>query len=349
MIYKFDKTKIEIKRVRVKSLNSVSGAINIIDETITHKEKTKKLECSNVIARTFRTIYGITNFHVPHECCIMTYEGTVIALEKAVINERTYTGIDGSIKEWTPMMLGTFNKVLELIDNGDDWYIDGTYVYTFGTTVRDAIDNGTELHSSMNFKSVGCTAIMLNYIGYNDVIATETRNCLAYVANNGEYAISPPIWKSYGFVGGLGVTEDGVADNLETADEKRLVNLQFAIIAGINVTRIYGYDSIEALQLPKLMIQLRTVNLQSLPQEVKETFDMGMTYTHAIAWILGLMKRVPSFEDMMYMKRLLKYLTSTGSSSRVSVDVLMEPVKVPLMTMDQAYDNALIKKTGTFN
>jgi hypothetical protein len=349
MLYKFDKSKVQIQRVRVKSLNSVSGAINIIDESNTHKEKTKKLECSNVIARTFRTIYGVTNFQVPHECCIMMYDGTVIALEKAIINERTYTGIDGSIKEWTPSMLSTFEKVLNLIDNDDDWYIDGTYVYTFGTTVRDAIENGDALHSEMNFKSVGCTAIMLNYIGYNDVVATESRNCLAYVANNGEYAISPPIWKSYGFVGGLGVTEDGVADNLETADAKRLVNLQFAIIAGINVTRIYGYDSIEALQLPKLMIQLKTVNLQSLPQEVKETFDMGMTYTHALAWTLGLMKRVPSFEDMMYMKRLLKYLTSTGSSSRVSVDVLMEPVRVPLMTMDQAYDNAATKKTGTFN
>lgn len=345
MLYKFDKSKLQIKRVRIKSLNSATGFINIIDETNLTKEKTVKLECSNSITRTFRAVYGMTHFQVPHECCIMTYEGTVIALEKAVINERTYEGIDGTIKEWTPTMLSTIESVLELMDDSD-WYIDGSYVYSFGTTVRDAIENGTSLHTELNFRVVPCTAIMLNYIGFNDVVSTESRNCLAYMASTGEYSISPPIWKSYSFVGGLGTTDEGVATSLQTADEKRFVNLQFAIIAGINITRIYGYDSIEALQLPKLMIQLKTINLQSLPQEVKETFDMGMSYTTALAWLLGLLMRVPSFYDMMQMKKLLKYLTTTGSASRVSNEVLTEDKEIPLLSMDQAYENAIIKKTA---
>lgn len=347
MLYKFDASKLTFEHVRVKNINSAGGSISIIDESITGKEKTTRYECPNSITRAFRAIHGMTNFHIPHECCLLKYDGHIIAIEKATINERTYIGLDGTEKIWTPDMVHTLNKLKEMTEEGE-WYIDGTYVYTFTDGIERAISTGKELTSDGKFRSVECTAIMLSYLGYNDALYTEGRNCLAYVADNDEYSITAPIWKTYNFVGGLGAGEDGVIlSDFNKAEKSLLVNLQFAIIAGINVTRIYGYKRIEPLQLPKLMVQLRTVNLQMLPQEVKETFDIGMSFLQALAWLMGLYKQVPTFDDMMYMKRLVKYLTSTGTNKRKSMEVLTAPNNVPLMTMEEAFENAKqLRKRG---
>jgi hypothetical protein len=121
--------------------------------------------------------------------------------------------------------------------------------------------------------------------------------------------------------------------------------LQFAILAGINLTRIFGYRSIEPLQLPKLMKQLVTVNLQSIPKEIKQTFDIGMSVTQAYAWIMGLMLKVESLDDYVYMKRLLRYVSTTGTTKRTRLsDVLKVPeITIPLLSMDQAYENAMQK------
>jgi hypothetical protein len=269
----------------------------------------------------------------------MKYDGTIVAIEKAAINERSYTGFDGTEKNWIPEMESVYKKVLSMTEG--EWYIDGTYLYQFKGGVDNAVTNGTNLTADGKFRSVECTAILLSYIGFNDDVYTEGRNCLAYVPDAGEYSITPPIWKTYNFVGGLGVNEEGATlSDFNKAEESLLVNLQFAIVAGINITRIFGYRRIEPLQLPRLMVQLRTVNLQLLPQEVKETFDIGMSFLQALGWLMGLMKQVPTFDDMMYMKRLIKYLTSTGTNKRKSMDVLTAPNPVPLMTMEQAYENA---------
>lgn len=340
MLYKFDASKVSFKHVRVKTINSAGGSISIVDESVTDKEKTKRYECPNTITRAFKSIHGITQFQIPHECCIMEYNGTIMAIEKAAINERTYTGFDGTEKNWIPEMESVFKKVAAMTSEGQ-WYIDGTYLYQFKDGIDNAIANGTNLTSDGRFRSVECNAILLSYIGFHDDVYTEGRNCLAYVSESGEYSITPPIWKTYNFVGGLGANDEGMTlSDFNKAEESLLVNLQFAIIAGINVTRIYGYKRIEPLQLPRLMVQLRTVNLQLLPQEVKETFDIGMSFLQALAWLMGLLKQVPTFDDMMYMKRLIKYLTSTGTNKRKSMDVLTAPNSVPLMSMEEAYENA---------
>jgi hypothetical protein len=339
MLYKFDASKVSFEHIRVKTINSVGGSISIVDESVVGKEKTKRYECPNTITRAFKAIHGITQFQIPHECCVMKYDGTIIAIEKAAINERTYIGLDGTEKNWIPEMESVYKKVLSMADG--EWYIDGTYLYQFKGGIDNAIANGPHLTADGRFRSVECNAIMLSYIGFHDDIFSEGRNCLAYVADNGEYSITPPIWKTYNFVGGLGANEEGITlSDFNKAEASLLVNLQFAITAGINITRIFGYKRIEPLQLPRLMVQLRTVNLQLLPQEVKETFDIGMSFLQALAWLMGLMKQVPTFDDMMYMKRLIKYLTSTGTNKRKSMEVLTAPNSVPLMTMEQALENA---------
>jgi hypothetical protein len=341
MKYKFDATKIKVSRVKIKSLNSMSGTINVLDETVVGKEKTYKMECPNALTRTFKAVYGLSHFSIPHECCIVTYDGMVIALEKALLNERYYKGIDNEDKLWTPDVVKRLERVKEMTANGD-WYFDGSYAFNYGDSLENVIDNGDALDDRGKFKSIKCKAIMLNYLGYYEDIYEETRICLGYKSNTGEFAISPPIWRGETFTKSEEVSLSKHFDKLDTT---HIVNLQFAILAGINLTRIFGYRSIEPLQLPKLMKQLVTVNLQSIPKEIKQTFDIGMSVTQAYAWVMGLMIKVESLDDYVYMKRLLRYVSTTGTTKRTRLsDVLKVPeISIPLLTMDQAYENAMQK------
>ena len=112
---KFDLSKIEIKRVKLKSLNSMSGSLQIVDETITDREKTYKLDCPKIIANAYRKFYGMTNYTVPQECAIMTFDGKVVALERAPVNSRFVLGLFEDQVEWTPKMEAAFKKIQQLM------------------------------------------------------------------------------------------------------------------------------------------------------------------------------------------------------------------------------------------
>lgn len=346
MMFQFDASKVQFKRVKVKSINTLAGSINIVDESYLTKEKITKLECSNIITRTFKSVHDITFFQVPHECCIMLYDGIVIALEKAVLNERTYIGLDDKEHLWTPDLEKNFKKLLEMLGN-HEWYFDGSYVYSFKKSLDLAIQGGDYRNDDGSIRAIKCYAILINLMGYNDDLYELERNCLGYIADNGDYSISPPLWKGNTFIttatidAGNGETLVGRYDYL---DANYVVNLQFAIVAGINITKVFGYKTIEPLQLPKLMVQLLTVNLQSIPTEIKQTFDIGMSVSQATAWLMGLLLRVKSFEDYMAMSKLLKYLVQTGTTKRTKLSDMYingTEAEIPLLTMEQAYENAL--------
>lgn len=342
MMFKFDATKVQFKRVKVKSINTLAGSINIVNEGVTDKEKILKLECSNIITRTFKAVHDITYFQVPHECCIMLYDDVVIALEKAVLNERTYIGLDDKKHLWTPDLVKNFAK-LELMIQDGEWYFDGSYVYSFKKPLDLAIQQGDNRNDDGSIRALKCSAILINLMGYNDELYEVERNCLGYIADNGEYSISPPLWKGNTFITTTKNDGETMLGHYDYLDSNFVVNLQFAIVAGINITKVFGYKTIEPLQLPKLMVQLLTVNLQSIPTEIKQTFDIGMSVTQATAWIMGLLLRVKTFDDYMSMSKLLKYLVQTGTTKRNKLEDMFiqgDKVAIPLLTMDQAFENA---------
>jgi hypothetical protein len=198
-------------------------------------------------------------------------------------------------------------------------------VYTFKQSLDAAIEEGKLLSSDGRFRSLYVTAIHLNYIGFFDdsYVYAESRTCLAYVASSGVYSIAPPIWKTLDGIGNsqfkkAGTDTDvlGLSSQFDKVDNLLMVNLQFAIIAGIQLTKQFGYQSIEPLQLPRLMVQLNTVNLQQISTEVRQTFDIGLTFTQAMAWLLGINRNVTTYDEMITLKRLFRYLSANGIFSR---------------------------------
>jgi hypothetical protein len=90
------------------------------------------------------------------------------------------------------------------------------------------------------------------------------------------------------------------------------VNLNFALKAGAEVGALFGYDAIQPLQLPRLMVELRTVNLPNIPNTVKSTYDIGVSFTHSLAWLLGMTRKADTLETLLVVRSLMKYLTQRG-------------------------------------
>lgn len=336
----FEPSKIKIKRIKVKSLNSMSGALQIIDETVTDREKTYKMDCPKAITGFYKKVHGVTNYTIPQECAIMLYDGNIIALERAPVNSRFTIGLFDESIEWIPQMQSVFDKILSMLKPEYRWFFDGSYIYSFYDGIDLAVAGGKHLSENGNFRAVIAHSIFVNYIGFADDVYIEDRNCLAYIANNGAYSVSTPVWKTLDGIGNnkLKAADSqeyiGLSTQFDKVDNNLMVNLQFAIYAGTILTRQFGYQSIEPLQLPKLMVQLRTVNLPQIPTEVKQTFDIGLTFTQAMAWLLGLNKKVATYDEMMTMKKLFRYLSTNGIFGKKDIHNIVKDEHIDLPLLD---------------
>ena len=348
MLFRFEPHDISFQKVKIKNISKAfGGTLTIVDEErseLEGKEVYKRYAIPHSLERVFRDKYKIKQFFVPVEGCIMMYRGNVIAIEKAVFNERTYEDSNGEIKEWQPTMEAVFRKIRMMIYSGD-WYFDGSYIYSFGKDHVQAIAEGEPLTIDGKFRSVNVNAIRITYAGFANEIYEETRQCIAYMAADGQCSVSPPIWKHMSGLGNSNLKKRnndseliGLTTQFDKVDAIMAVNLNFALTAGVTLTKHFGYKSISPLQLPKLMVQLKTVNLPRIAQEIKQTFDIGMTFTQTIAWLLGLQMNVTDYDQMLALRKLFKYLSIKGIFARKTLtDIYVEPGNfAPMLTLEQA-------------
>lgn len=362
MLFRFEPHDITFKKVKISNLSySFGGTLTILDEdrSTPGHDVYKRYPIPLALARVFKDKYKLSKFLVPVEGCIMMYRGNVIAIEKAMFNERYYPDSNGELHEWMPTMESVFKKIKMMIYSGK-WYFDGSFIYSFRDyahvvdDVDQAVHNGESLSIDDCFRSIHVDAIRITYVGYTEEVYIEDRQCLAYRASNGEFSVSPPIWKSMSGLGNSNLKKKsneneliGLTNQFDKVDRIMAVNLNFALQAGNVLTKEFGYKSIEPLQLPKLMVQLKTVNLPRISQEVKQTIDIGMTFTQTMAWLLGMQKELTEYDQMLALRKLFKYLSIKGIYGRKSLTEIRvdESVAVPLLTRAQAEQNAAAYQT----
>jgi hypothetical protein len=356
MLNKFDASLITFNRVKIKSVSTaLGGSLTILDEDASaHKGKEvfKRIDIPMALARMFQVKYKVSRFMKPHEGALMMYDNKVIAIEKSVFDTRTTEGLFGD-REWLVTMEKNLATIMENQINPleKQWYFDGTFVYGFKTDdITQAIQAGERLDNTGKFRAIPVEAVHMNYLAFTAPL-TEHRLCIAYTASNGEFAITPPIWKSLGSkMGGStakkNADEDtGLSSNFSEVDNVMAVSLNFALSAGKELADAFGYDVIQPLQLPKLMVQLKTVNLPKLPKEIKATFDIGMTFTQTFAWLLGLVKNAQTLEQEESVRRLMKYLTSKGifrkdSLKKEKIYMGGQISAIPMLTIAEAKEQA---------
>lgn len=344
----FDFSLLSVEIVELKAITtSLGGSISVIDNkrATSTKEVCKRVQVPMATARAFlmRT-KKVTKYLKPVLTALVRYNGHVIAMERhplggfGKLNEE---GLFGS-KTWVPSSQKNIDGILKpaLTSTSREWYFDGRYIYAFVCNdVDTAVRGGEYLTSNGQFRKIAAMSIDTQEMADAAKLEPVERSCMAFVTSRGEVAVSPPIWKNLSDVGmtQLGKagavaadSEDGddeedhnatdapnavatvPAYNFDKIDESLSVSLNFALKAGQEIGKEFGYEFVEPLQLPRLMIELHTVNLPNVPPQVKATYDSGIQFTHAMAWLLGLSRRANNLETYIMMRSLMKYLTSKG-------------------------------------
>lgn len=332
MLIKFDRSRIVFRKVKIKSINASNGYIVLEDGV--------RLECtSSLVTTIYKSIYGITSFAIPAEFCLMMYDGLVVGLEKSVVNNRYVIASNGEMVEWRPLMIDKLEKVMLKIHPDYNYYFDGSYVYTFAhNDIRSKLRYGRKMTDDGKFVSVDVSAVNLSNI-MGDTIYFSRRNCLGYIASNGEYSVTSPLWSTLVNIGESNMKKasmeiKGGMTQFDKVDRNMIVSLQFAIYSGKMLSRVFGYHSLDFLQLPKLMIQLNTVNLPNVPVDIRNTFDIGIPFTQCMAHLMGLMKKCKNLEEVCMMNKIIKYLSTKGIYSRKAISATHNIKELPLLAID---------------
>ena len=376
---RFDSNKVSVEIVRLKSVTtSLGGSITVLDETKSTdvKEVTKRVVVPMAVARQFiQDTKKITKYLAPVLVAIVRYGDHIVSMERhplAGLGTLETEGLFGK-KRWEPACEINLNTLVKpTIESSDqDWYFDGRYAYSFNSgTVERAVGEADNLTQDGQFRKVAATTIDLQNLAKTDKIAPATRSCMAFVTSTGEMAISPPIWKNISDIGSSKLDknntdedEDGLDDDdvevtvnnrftFDTVNDAFNVNLNFVLKAGKEIGQTFGYEYVEPLQLSRLMVELRTVNLPNVPKQIKSTYDSGLPFTHVLAWLIGMSRKADTLETYVVMRSLMKYLTKKGIFKANTFDAKQvfkagqTVVDIPMMKLD---DLIKMKQQPTFS
>lgn len=314
----FDINKFRVEHVYMKYITkSLGGSMSVLDtDNTSDTEKFKKISIPTHVADVFIREYLMSRFIKPILTAVCYYEDTVVGLELHPAGNagQEYVETLFGKKYWESNIVRNINKTITEKTAEGRWFIDGSVVYKFNE--KPPVD----LSKDKRFQALEVDAYRMSDFNMS-TITPNVRTCIAYQAENGSTTISPPIWRTMGSIGDKKVdhlSEDdaltlGISEHqFDKVDRLLAVNLNFALRAGKVLTDHFGYDSIEPLRLDNLMIQLKTVNLPKIDKSIKQTHDIGLKFTHAVAWVIGLGARNMTLESYTAVRSILRYLTSHG-------------------------------------
>lgn len=379
---KFDINKLRIETYKVKALTTaLGGSISVLDEEAStdRQEVFHRIRVPLAVVRQFQVRHKTMKYMRPCLIAVAFYGDRAIAIERhpagcmgelfarrhakagSIEEERKISEqreeVEEYMQRWVPAIEHNIENVIRPLMAKNTWYFDGRYIFTFDKmTPAQSVKNGDFLSKDGRFRCVDVEAIGLHKLDDKVKLDPVDRTCLAYVAADGQFAISPPIWKDARAVGQAkikGTREErskGERDfSFDSIDEFCAVNISFALKAAGQLSKEFGFEAIEPLNLPKLMIRLNTVNLPKVPSEVKDTFDSGMSFTHALAWLLGFARRCEDLDTYATIRSLLKYLTSNGlffKSAFDSANIFKKGISIddiPLLSKEEALEADIYK------
>lgn len=321
----FDINKLSIKHVYIKVVTqALGGSITIADPDT---NETTRIPVPYHVARRFIKEHKVQHYVVPVLSAVMYYDTTIVAVERhhlGNIGVESREDVFGEIQVWESRMEHFVSNMTDALTTGN-WFVDGTSVYQFIQGEQD-----TPLTKDGQFSTTPVYAYdfadfqLVESVRSHDA-KRKIKQCLKFVAGDTE-VYSPPIWKTVESIGKHSVlkAEDNEKDNSNDGmviDKKYpydhindilLVNVNFALNAAKELSTEFGYTAIEPLCLDDLMVKMMTVNLPSLDSSIKKTSEIGMSYTHAMAWLMKFVYKSETLEQIMNVRALFKYLASTG-------------------------------------
>lgn len=355
----FDISKLTTDHVWLKKVTTGSGGrVTVVDESesVPGREVYKHLDSDWSIVRRFSKVNEASSFLNPVLAAVAYYDGKMIALEMNPLGSKAEDEMemaDGVITKWKSQIEKNV-EVLEKDTATGEWFVDGFNVYSFTKGMQE------DLSSDGRFASVPVVSYKLISMDTRAFALAESRVCLKYstqgnVMQPSVSAMSPPIWKSLTNVGSKEMKKSGEdtgvnyrtenTHQFDRVDDLLAVNVDFALKAARELSEVFGYESIEPLNLDYLMTELGTVNLPTVDKSIRQTMDIGIQFTHAMAWLIGLIHRTDTLEAYMAIRGVMKYLTGIGIYRKKAFDHTsvfktgMDTHTVPLMGIDEAADS----------
>lgn len=323
----FDSSKLSVEVVELKSITTaLGGSITVVDRS--KPKGVTRVDVPMAACRAFIKKHKISKYLIPVLTAVVRYGNHVISMERHPLGSlgvKEQVGLDGTIQVWRSDSQISIENYIKPSTSQGKWYFDGRYVYKFNNEIKDVLKCATKLTQDGLFRGVDVHSIDMQDMTSRSKMELTERCCLAFVTQGGLYSISPPIWKNIESIGNsqLASISDRIDEenikilgntnfNFDQIDNNLAVNLNFALRAGNEISKLYGFESIEPLRLADLMIELHTVNLPNIPKQVKATFDVGIKFTHTLSWLLGLSRRANTLESYIVIRGLMKYLTQKG-------------------------------------
>lgn len=345
---KFTHNNIRVDIVKLKSVTAaLGGAIRVVDEKASKKkgrEVYARIPVSQTLVRAFAKAYRATKFIRPIETALVYYHNNVVAIERGPIGAHILKENDPTWK-WTP---DCYKNIAQLMQKTSDgvWYTDGRQVYQVPTTKDAIVKVGKNLNADKSFYSVSVTATNLASLNTpTHTLKEDMSASIAFITKDGQVAVSAPVFKMDSNLGMFSIKDNRLP--LEDINTDHAVSLNFVLYAGKTLSETFGHEILDVLQLPKLMVQLKTVNLPRLGKEMKETVDSQLPFTHALAWLIGLGEKAKTIDQYMIVRAALKYLITKGSFERKKL--MLNQIfahghnrdSIPLMTSTEALDSAI--------
>lgn len=308
-----DLSLLTVEYVYLKSITTALGGAMIVVDGVDGSNP-KRIIIPFALSRQFIKKYEIGTYLKPVVVAVARYAGHIVAIERhplGSVGTETSNGFGGKPSLWISEIEKSVTIQLEPFILGHQWYTDGVFMY------RVLHDNPDDLTADGRFKSVPVEAISFSSLDVSGALVDTHRVCVRYTTSDGQEATSPPIWKTLATIGDkhLHTTDDDQPAStfqFDKVNDALSVNLSFALKAANELSQMYGYDAIEPLALDDLMIRLNTVNLPNQAKHIKRTFDIGMPFTHAMAWLIGMGHRTQTLESYRTIRSLLKFLTTQG-------------------------------------
>lgn len=317
-MFKFQPNKFEVMYVGLKALSKATINPKI---TLEINGESVKMDIPTSIARIARNkLHNVTKFSKAYPVAVALMDERIVAIE--VANSKQYK-MYNETGAWLSI-LDTRDELIHSIASEEHVW-DGQYLYKHVGEIKPLGDG------KFGFQEVRA----LNMYHLSEERGGDAIEPLAvYCYKNpvtGEWIKTAPVTRVSGehlqISGDVDVfsNNDQFVDQRETTDPITkldswwFVNLRFVNYAARALSNQFGYDVLEPLGLPLLMIEHRTFNLGGLSTSIQASSPAPIGFKNTLAWLIGMHLKVKTLDDFICMKQTLKMLTSKGTTANNAV------------------------------
>ena len=226
-------------------------------------------------------------------------------------------------------------------------YYDGRYLYRLPWSIDAELtddflrENGARpVNSAKNLWMMQVAVVSLSAAqDWENSVPRDNSSLLIYrsTQDNSIWGHTPPLsLMSLSTTANLMVGDDGMDD----LDRDLRLNLDFALDAARIIGKWCGPAAVDALELPRAMLQLNTVNLSNLHPSERALTPIAMGFSQASIWLMGRSMVCQTPEQCLDFRSLYTdlYMRRTCmSESRITVRKLKtEGQPIPLLDVDLA-------------